>query len=305
MSRKNERKLQNSIPSDHRDGLPPWFDPGAEEDPAALEVFRRIIWDHYHEHGRDFPWRNTADPYRILLSEMMLQQTQTHRVLPKYEQILSLWPTFGDLAEASLTDVLSAWKGLGYNRRALALKRIAEISSSEYGGSLPDDQKKLLELPMVGPATSAAVLAFCYGRPSLYLETNIRRVLIHFFYHDEQKVHDRDLYRLLELLVDREDPRSWYYAFMDYGVYLKGLIPNPNRRSAHYSRQAKFENSNRQIRGELLTVFTEHGASTLEELYQFLSFDRERIDSCLAALEKEGFLTCEQAAETSPLYRIS
>ncbi len=300
-------RKQSSEPRVEFDQLPQPFPEGIAVTGEVVDSFREIIYSHYRVSGRSFPWRETSDPYHILLSEMMLQQTQTARALPKYEEFLRRWPTLEALSRASLTDVLSCWKGLGYNRRALALKKIAEISTRTYAGTLPVDQKELKALPMVGPATSAALLAFAHGIPSLYLETNIRRVLIYFFYHGVDQVHDRELYVLLETLLDRRDPRNWYYALMDYGVYLKTMVPNPNRRSAHYTRQAKFENSNRQIRGELLTVFTERGASTVEELYASLKFDASRIDSCVEALVKEGFIFCEaeSAAEQSPRYRIS
>ena len=291
--------------SDLFDRLPPPFPAGAAGSPEALQLFRTIIYDYYHEHERAFPWRESSDPYHILLSEMMLQQTQTERVLPKYEEFLKHWPTLPDLAAASLTEILSRWKGLGYNRRALALKKIAEISAERYNGTLPADGELLLELPMVGPATSAAILAFAYGMPSLYLETNIRRVLLYFFFDGVENVRDRGLYGLLEKVLDREDPKNWYYAFMDYGVFLKRMVPNPNRRSAHYTKQGAFENSNRQIRGELLTIFTERGPVSRQTILDTLSFPCERIDQCLQALVNEGFITLEEtAAETPPRYRI-
>lgn len=276
---------------------------------VELEVFRDIILTRYQEQGRVFPWRETSDPYHILLSEMMLQQTQTERVLPKYLEFLERWPDLVALDSAPLLEILASWKGLGYNRRALALKRIAAICV-EHGGTLPDDEKQLRELPMVGPATAAAVLAFAYHRPSLYLETNIRRVLIHFFFADCTSVHDRDLYTILERAIDLPDcdPKVWYYALMDYGVYLKGVIRNPNRRSAHYSRQSSFENSNRQIRGQLLNVLTESGSMRQSRLYQTLRFPEERIDLCLAALEQEGFIARsagETVGEADPIYQIA
>ncbi len=287
------------------DLLPPPFSLCCEQDPQVISTFQRIIYDYYEDHERSFPWRESCDPYHILLSEMMLQQTQTHRVLPFYEKFLSAWPTFTDLSKASLTDILSRWKGLGYNRRALALKKISEVSVEKYGGTLPDDQRLLMELPMIGPATSAAILAFAYRKPSLYLETNIRRVLLYFFFDGVEGVKDKQLYELLERILDQKDPKNWYYAFMDYGVFLKSKVPNPNRRSAHYTKQGKFENSNRQIRGELLTIFTQQGAVTLETIENALSFPGERIKCCIDALEREGFITVDDSlAETAPIYRI-
>jgi A/G-specific adenine glycosylase len=236
---------------------------------------------------------------------MMLQQTQTERVLPKYHEFLESFPTLHELADASLTDVLYLWKGLGYNRRALALKQIAMTVCSEYGGRLPETQQELLGLPMVGPATSAALMAFAYGKPALYLETNIRRVYLYFFFHDLQKVRDKEIYRLLECSLDADDPRSWYYALMDYGVFLRKTIVNPNKRSAHYTKQGEFKNSNRQIRGLLLTLLTQTGPLKLDDLIDSIDFPEERIRRCLGDLRKEGFLQEQYVNESEVLYRIA
>ncbi|MGM0432246.1 MAG: hypothetical protein ACQEQU_05975 [Spirochaetota bacterium] len=283
--------------------LPPPFTYRGVPSQASVRSFREYMYTHYEKNGRSFPWRETCDPYRILLSEMMLQQTQTQRVLKKYSQFLHMWPALSDLSQASLTDILTLWSGLGYNRRALALKKIAEISIENYQGGLPGNQEELLKLPMVGQATSAAILAFAFNKPSLYLETNIRRVLLYFFFSGREGVKDRELYPVLERVLDHHDPKRWYYALMDYGVLLKGLIPNPNRRSAHYARQAPFENSNRQVRGEILTLLTSMGRLSAGELQGRLAFPEEQVAACLQALEREGFLsmTC---AELEPEYKI-
>lgn len=281
------------------------FPEGSGGHPAVVAEFTDIIYSHYREHGRSFPWRQTEDPYRILLSEMMLQQTQTERVLPKYEQFLNSFPTLQHLASASLTDVLYIWKGLGYNRRALALKQIAMTVCSEYGGNLPETQQELLTLPMVGPATSAALMVFAYGKPALYLETNIRRVYLYFFFHDLQKIRDKEIYRLLECSLDTDDPRSWYYALMDYGVFLRKTIVNPNKRSAHYARQGEFRNSNRQLRGMLLTLLTQTGPLGLDDLIDRIDFPEQRIRRCLTDLRREGFLQEQFVTEAEVLYRIA
>jgi A/G-specific adenine glycosylase len=270
------------------------------------EQFRSAVLDYYRRYGRQFPWRKTHDPYRILLSEMMLQQTQTERVLPKYTEFISRWPTFHALDRAPFPEVLSCWRGLGYNRRAIALKRIAAISVTTYGGTLPENRDQLLELPMVGPATAAAVQLFCWNIPALYLETNIRRVLIYFFFHEAQKVRDRDLYTVLEALQDYADPASWYYALMDYGVFLKKLAFNPNRRSAHYARQPAFADSNRRIRGSILALMTETDCIGAEELERKLPFEAGRIRFCLERLEEEGFVQqeCAGVGEGNTEYRL-
>ena len=270
---------------------------------VAFSQLSAHIWTFYEKHGRSFPWRETEDPYRILLSELMLQQTQTERVLPKYELFLENWPNFEVLAEATLREVLAAWKGLGYNRRALALRTIAQ-KSVDYGWTLPCDYEKLLELPMVGPATAAAIMAFAFQERSIYLETNIRRVLIHQFHQGEEKVSDRQLREELRLLLDfQSDYKQWYYALMDYGVFLKTQVVNPNRRSAHYTRQDAFEGSNRQIRGMLLTVFTQQGPQDFAHICKQLPFPSKRIQQCLIALETEGFIA--QVSESVPRYGIT
>ena len=275
------------------------------EDETAL--FRDRILAYYASSARDFPWRTTSDPYHILLSEIMLQQTQAERVLPKYLDFIDRWPGWSELAAAPFPEVLKAWKGLGYNRRAIALKEIALKVMQNYGGTLPEGEKDLRTLPMVGPATAAAVMAFARQKPALYLETNIRRVLIYYFFDGADGVHDRELYAVLEQVQDHRDPRRWYYALMDYGVFLKSRIRNPNRRSAHYSRQQQFADSDRQVRGQILTVLTEQGAAAESELLTRLPFPEEQVQRCLAALVKERFLLAADAfaAEKGPSYTIS
>ncbi len=284
--------------------LPPPFLANPCAKPDVVAPFQRIILDYYAEYGRSFPWRETHNPYHILLSEMMLQQTQTERVLPKYTAWLECFPTWEALAEASLLDVLGVWKGLGYNRRAKALHTIAK-EVVKGGGNFPQDQKELLALPMVGPATAAAIGAFCYDKPTLYLETNIRRVLIYFFFSEAEQVHDKDLYQVLELLVQGMEPRAWYYALMDYGVMLKSLMVNPNRKSAHYAKQSQFKGSHRQVRGAILHVLIEGGESSQQVLYetihQSLQRPPEAVDKAMDELIAEGFVVCDN--ETT--YRIS
>jgi A/G-specific adenine glycosylase len=267
----------------------------------GYEAFLQTILGFYEGHGRQFIWRETSDPYRILLSEVMLQQTQTSRVIPKYELFLSLWPTLKDLAGVALDELLYHWKGLGYNRRALNLRRSA-IASREWDWNLPTKQTELLSLPGVGKATAAAIGAFSYRERTIYLETNIRRVLLHCFYPDQEGVKDKELELLLGRLVQLvEDPKAWYYALMDFGVLLKHLLPNANMRSAHYTKQAKFENSNRQIRGQLIHLLSDTGAKEQQQVTTLLShFEEERVLYCLRQLEKEGFVE-----ETEGTYRIA
>ncbi|MGE4584378.1 MAG: DNA repair protein [Sphaerochaeta sp.] len=269
-------------------------------DPASLQDFRTRILNFYARYGRKFAWRETNDPYHILLSEVMLQQTQTNRVAPKYALFLSLWPTFRDLAGAPLDELLFHWKGLGYNRRALNLRKSAKMTEA-WGWTIPSDPELIASLPGVGKSTSAAILAFSYQKQAIYLETNIRRVLLTCFFSDREQVKDKELESLLALLLEGvDDYRQWYYALMDYGVLLKQLLPNANVRSAHYAKQGRFEQSNRQLRGQIIHLLSDTGAKSSDELMRILAhFTGERIEYCLSQLCTEGFVQ-----ETDGVYRI-
>lgn len=253
---------------------------------------------------RDFAWRRTHDPYAVLVSEVMLQQTQTSRVERYFETWMRHFPTIDALAAASTADVLEVWQGLGYNRRALALKRTADLVCEKHGGILPMSGKELLALPGIGAATAAGVLAFAHNRPAVYLETNVRTVLLHEFYPDEEGVSDRELLRLLEGLAERVcdrgiDARNWNYALLDYGAHLKKIHPNPSRRSRHHSRQSPYEGSRRQKRARLLeSVLAQPGQST-EELADLYGYDPELAASVLSDLADEGFIRKEGGGWTA------
>lgn len=267
----------------------------------AVVRFQQLIWNYYHEYGRSFPWRDTRDPYRILVSELMLQQTQTERVLKKYQLFLDRFPGYSALATAPLAEVLRLWQGLGYNRRALGLKRIAELVHYNHAGILPDDPDTLISFPMIGPATAGSLQAFIFNKPVAFIETNIRRVILYHFFDSKDGVHDSGVLDVVSQVLDASDPRQWYYALMDYGVYLKYAVINPNRRSAHYRRQAPFENSNRQIRGALLRLINLKGPLSTDAICgEMGSFEDERVLKCLSELAREGFIAAEN--ET---YRIS
>jgi A/G-specific adenine glycosylase len=272
---------------------------GVIPEPDLIEQFREIIYEYYGEYGREMPWRETFDPYEILVSEVMLQQTQVSRVLPKYLRFLSRWPAVGDLSSASLREVLELWQGLGYNRRGRGLHVAAKIIVDRYDGIVPRDGDSLRSLPMVGASTAAAIRAFAFGEPVVYLETNVRRVYLHFFFDRRDGVRDSEIFPIAELALDRDDPRSWAYALMDYGAFLRERPVDPNRRSASYSRQAPFEGSNRQIRGRVLAALIEKGELGADEL-SLLPFERERIALCTDELVGEGMI-----AEQEGRYFIS
>ncbi len=222
---------------------------------VPLWQFRRKILAYYRRYGRDLPWRHTRDPYHILVSEIMLQQTQASRVVLKYEEFLKLFPNFSKLAKASPAAVLRVWQGLGYNRRGLALHRLAKIITAKYQSTLPSDVAELEKLPGIGPYTAGAIMVFAFNQPVVILETNIRRVFLHDFFPDVSFVHDREIKGHIEKTLDQKNPREWYYALMDYGAMLRKTIPNPNRRSKHYAKQSPFEGSNRQKRGRMLKAW--------------------------------------------------
>ena len=258
--------------------------------PHAVRAFQKLIHHHYQEHSRAFPWRMTHNPYHILISEIMLQQTQTERVAEKYEQFINAFPNFSSLARAPLCEILKAWQGLGYNRRALALKKIAQTVMSKFHGNLPSYSEPLMTLPGIGTATAYAISAFAFNEPTIFIETNIRRVFIHHFFQKEHGIKDTEILPLVEKTLDTSNPRKWYYALMDYGVMLKKEYQNPNRRSAHYQKQAPFEDSNRQIRGMILkTLVIEHDISETE-IIKNLDMTPGRVRKNLIRLQKEGFI---------------
>jgi A/G-specific adenine glycosylase len=267
----------------------------ANENPGPLSTgeikdFQKTIYCHYKENGRKFAWRETNEPYEIMVSEFMLQQTQTERVIPKYELFLQSFPNIRSLASASLRDVFTVWQGLGYNRRAKALRETARLVMTKHGGLIPSDVALLMSLPGIGPASAAAIAAFAFNQPVLLLETNIRRVFIHFFFPEREAVKDNEILPLLEATLDRSHPRRWYYALMDYGVMLKKDGKNANRRSAHYQKQPPFKGSNRELRGRILKTLQSRKRMTQEALLEKINADVEHATKALAQLEDEGFL---------------
>ncbi len=258
--------------------------------PGEMLRFRRTIMAHFSRASRPMPWRYTHDPYQVLVSEVMLQQTQVERVLLKYGEFLRRFPDFRSLAHAPLREVLMTWQGLGYNRRARALRDAASIILQQHGGRLPSSIEELTALPGIGHATASALLAFAFDLPAVFIETNIRRVLIHFFFHDQEDVPDSEILPLVECALPRKGFRQWYYALMDYGAMLKKAVPNPNRRSRHYQVQPRFEGSRRQLRGKILKQIVESGTLTPERLAKKISADREAVLSILADLGRDGLL---------------
>jgi len=271
------------------------------EQGATLEtmgLFQDLILSHYRAHGRDLPWRQTTDPYRILVSEIMLQQTQVERVAVKYPEFIEQFPNFESLARAPKSEVLRVWQGMGYNRRAIALQKAAERVVEENGGRLPADVEALAALPGIGKATASAIVAYAFNMPVVYIETNIRRIFIHFFFQGREGVRDDAILPLVEQALYRENPGEWYSALMDYGTILKKRTANPNRRSASYTRQSRFEGSDRQVRGRILALVLDEGAVTEEQVILRVCENPGRVRKILGDLAREGFVAESEGTYT-------
>lgn len=265
---------------------------------AQIGDFQTAVWDHYSLHGRDLPWRHTHDAYRILVSEVMLQQTQVARVLQKYGPFLSSFPTVKALGAASVVEVLRSWSGLGYNRRALWLYEAAGIIVDRHQGRVPASADALRLLPGVGRSTAAAVCVFAFDQPQVFIETNIRSAFIHFFFPGVESVADADILPLVEATLDRQRPRDWYYALMDYGVWVKKTDANPGRRSRHYAVQTPFAGSRRQLRAQVLQALLAVAPSALESAAIDDRVSRDGHTTAVLAdvleeLAAEGFLVAE------------
>lgn len=266
----------------------------------TVRNFQKVIYRCYKDNGRNsLPWRNTEDPYHILVSEIMLQQTQVGRVIRKYEKFITALPDIQTLAKAPLRKILMLWQGLGYNRRAIALKNIAQKVVHEFpDGKLPSSVELLMTLPGVGRSTASAVSAFAFDQPVVFIETNIRRAFIHFFFRDQEGIRDRELLSMVEKTLDAENPREWYYALMDYGAMLKKLPQNPNRRSAHYQKQGSFHGSNRQLRGLILKAILKKPYSSESALMRTLDMAPAKFKAALGQLMDEGFVVGSEKGYT-------
>lgn len=252
--------------------------------------FLETLWEYYASHGRhDLPWRQPEadglfDPYKIMVSELMLQQTQVQRVIPKFHEFLMKFPTVQSLAAVQLADVLVMWSGLGYNRWAKFLWQAAQMVVKDYNGVFPQTIEALTKLPGVGKNTAGAIAAYAFNKPVAFIETNVRTVYIHHFFQDETDVPDTDIMALVETTLDREQAREFYWAIMDYGSHLKRTVGNLSRHSKTYAKQSAFAGSRRQVRGAVLRGLAQ-GGKALPELVELI--DDERLESVLNDLVSE------------------
>lgn len=261
----------------------------------TITTFQATVHKYYDEHGRhDLPWRTpesdgTFDPYKILVSELMLQQTQVPRVLPKFLAFTASFPSFAALANAPLSEVLTAWSGLGYNRRAKYLLQTAHIVVGQYGGDLPRTRANLMSLPGIGANTTGAIQAYAFNEPIVFIETNIRTVFIHHFFSGQDQITDAMLLPYIKSALP-EDARTWYWALMDYGTHLKQTVGNLSRSSASYTKQSPFHGSKRRIRGQVLKMLT-GGPYNYERLVWVIN--DERLPAVLDDLVREEFITSD------------
>ena len=288
--------------------LPPSKQPKQKEiSLRKIEKFQQQVIEFWKLHGRhNLPWRHTTDPYKILVSEIMLQQTQVNRVIEKYQEFLVEFPTVHMLAQASLAQVLLLWSGLGYNRRGKFLRECAISIVKNHNGKIPSTRYELENFPGIGKYTAGAVRVFAYNKVDVFLETNIRAVFIHHFFArrslipqdeggfpDTITINDRQILSYVEMCMNSlpkgVDPRTWYWALMDYGAYLKKTFPNPSRKSTQYRKQSKFEGSIRQVRGAIIKQLTSD-SQTLTKLCKMLPYEAERINEALKGLEKDGIV---------------
>lgn len=262
---------------------------------GVIELFKKLIYDYYRNHKRKFPFREKITPYNVLISEIMLQQTQTGRVSEKFSKFIIKFPDLLSLSSASLEEVLKEWKGLGYNRRAIALKKIAETIIKDFNGELPDSLEVLKSFPQIGHNTASSILTFAFNKPMTFIETNIRRVYIYFFFPNKRKINDKDIMTIVKKTIDNKNPREWYYALMDYGVMLKKIHPELNKKSAHYRKQTPFNGSTRQVRGELLKLLIKEGKMEITKIQEKSKIkDMKRIKKILDQLKKEGFIEIKE-----------
>lgn len=251
--------------------------------------FRALLRQKGNELWRDMPWRTDTRPFYVLVSELMLQQTQVGRVIPKFESFIEQFPDEKALSTADLAEVLKVWQGLGYNRRAKFLYEAAKKIVDEFSGEFPRDEKDIMSLPGVGKNTAGAIQAYAFNYPSIFVETNIRTVYIHHFFADDFAVSDTQIIEKLGHTIDRENPRRFYQNLMDYGTFLKQSGVKNNYRSKHYKKQSPLKGSLREMRGEIVRRLAKK--NSLDEL-----MTDTRYAPALDGLSQDGLITYDRGA---------
>jgi A/G-specific adenine glycosylase len=257
-----------------------------------VHEFQELVYYYYRQQGRKFPWREITDPYAILVSEVMSQQTQIERVVPKYQRFMERWPTINGLSGASLAEVLVMWSGLGYNRRAKLLHALSMVVVRDYKGMIPHEEKALLSLPGIGPYTALAIQAFAFNLPVVAVDTNIRTIYIHHFFPHHDQVHDKELLPVIHATHDVSKPKIWLSALMDYGTHLKRSGINPIKRSLHYAKQLPLKGSVREVRGFILKALTQE--VSLEQTDLLHKYESSTVTKAIEGLHREGFITVNE-----------
>jgi A/G-specific adenine glycosylase len=250
--------------------------------------FQKLIQEKGHELYRPMPWREDIRPYYVLVSELMLQQTQVDRVVPKFNMFIRRFPNEIILAQATLSKVLELWNGLGYNRRAKFLHDAAKKIVDDFNGVFPSTKDMLLMLPGVGSNTAGAIMNYAYNKPTPFIETNIRTVYFYHFFKSGDKVSDAEILPLLEATIDTDHPREFYWALMDYGNWLKKQKVGNIQQSRHYKKQPALKGSVREVRGQIIRQLMQ-GGKTENELQKELIAD-ERFSSALLGLLNDGLI---------------
>ncbi len=266
----------------------------AELTDKQVSLFRRKIWTFYKSNRRDLPFRETIDPYGITISEFMLQQTQVERVIPKYLSWIEKWPDWPCLSRATTKQLLQFWSGLGYNRRAVYLGKLALTICKEYDGTLPFDAGILQKLPGIGPYTANAILIFAFNKDIVAIDTNIRRVLIHELKLSPD-ISKEELAEIANRVLPRGKSRDWHNALMDYSSLA---LPKQIKTIPPISRQSRFEGSIRQIRGEIIRRLTITRRINLTDIERDLRRSRQDVIKAVQGLAKDGLITCRDLIVT-------
>lgn len=248
------------------------------------DEFRELLWQKGRELYRDMPWRQDTRPYYILVSELMLQQTQVDRVIPKFNAFIERFPDILSLATADLADVIILWQGLGYNRRAKYLHDAAKKIITNFEGKFPENKTDLMSLPGVGPNTAGAILTYAFNQPAVFIETNVRTVYFYHYFIDGERVHDTQLVEIVTSTLDSDHPREFYWALMDYGSWLKKQKVGRIQQSIHYKKQSALSGSVREIRGQILRALSINDM-TADQLQAAITVDkrfRRALDGVMA-----------------------
>lgn len=261
-----------------------------------IRTFQEKILAWYELNRRDLPWRKTEDPYEILVSELMLQQTQVPRVIIKFQTFLQAFPTAAALADASRASVIKAWAGLGYNRRALYLHECAKQIVTKFDGVLPRDPEQLMELPGIGPYMCRSVLIFAFNQDVAAVDTNIRRILIAEGFAT-QKTSPKDMQKIAERVLPHGRSRDWHNALMDYGSLV---LTSQGTGIKPLSKQSSFYKSFRWYRSKVVKLIIKEEEVTVARIARELEKEKEFVAQVIESLRKDNLISLRGKKITLP-----